>query len=85
MKKLRKEFNRLIEKYGLTHPIVIEYSNKLNNAILPIQIKREFDVNSYKAIKRRYLEDVLDIVEKYRLTIALKEQIGILNNQVIWE
>ena len=49
------------------------------------EIKREFDVNSYKAIKRRYLEDVLDIVEKYRLTIALKEQIGILNNQVIWE
>ena len=31
MKKLRKELNRLIEKYGLTHPIVIEYSNKLNN------------------------------------------------------
>ncbi len=49
------------------------------------EIKREFDVNSYKAIKRRYLEDVLDIVEKYRLTIALKEQISILNNQVIWE
>lgn len=49
------------------------------------EIKREFDVNSYKAIKRRYLEDVLGIVEKYRLTIALKEQISILNNQVIWE
>lgn len=49
------------------------------------EIKREFDVNSYKAIKRRYLEDVLDIVENYRLTIALKEQISILNNQVIWE
>ena len=49
------------------------------------EIKREFDVNSYKDIKRRYLEDVSDIVEKYRLTIALKEQIGILNNQVIWE
>ena len=49
------------------------------------EIKREFDVNSYKAIKRRYLEDVLGIVVKYRLTIALKEQISILNNQVIWE
>ena len=43
MKKLRKELNRLIEKYGLTHPIVIEYSNKL----LPIQIKR---LEKYKEI-----------------------------------
>lgn len=47
MKKLRKELNRLIEKYGLTHPIVIEYSNKLNNTILPIQIKR---LEEYKEI-----------------------------------
>ena len=51
MKKLRKELNRLIEKYGLTHPIVIEYSNKLNNAILPIQIKR---LEEYKEISNEW-------------------------------
>lgn len=51
MKKLRKELNRLIEKYGLTHPIVIEYSNKLNNAILPIQIKR---LEKYKEISNEW-------------------------------
>lgn len=46
------------------------------------QLKREFDVNSYKAIKRRYLSDALDIVAGYNLTIALKEQISMLNDQV---
>lgn len=46
------------------------------------QLKREFDVNSYKAIKRRYLSDALDIVDGYNLTIALKEQISMLNDQV---
>lgn len=51
MKKLRKELNRLIEKYGLTHPIVIEYSNKLNNAILPIQIKR---LEEYREISNEW-------------------------------
>lgn len=46
------------------------------------QLKREFDVNSYKAIKRKYLSDALDIVDDYSLTIALKEQINMLNEQV---
>lgn len=45
------------------------------------QLKREFDVNSYKAIKRKYLSDALDIVDDYNLTIALKEQINMLNEQ----
>ena len=48
------------------------------------QLKREFDVNSYKAIKRRYLNESIDIVEKYSLTIALNEQISMLNNQVVF-
>ncbi|WP_270670493.1 ORF6C domain-containing protein [Paraclostridium bifermentans] len=43
------------------------------------QLKREFDVNSYKAIKRKYLSDALDIVDDYNLIIALKEQINMLN------
>ncbi|TAN63540.1 hypothetical protein WS9_014910, partial [Paraclostridium sordellii 8483] len=48
------------------------------------QLKREFDVNSYKAIKRRYLNEVIDIVENYKSTIALNEQISMLNNQVVF-
>ena len=46
------------------------------------QLKREFGVNSYKAIKRKYLNEALDIVEKYNLTIALKEQIDMLRSQI---
>ncbi|MBN8046910.1 ORF6C domain-containing protein [Paraclostridium bifermentans] len=46
------------------------------------QLKREFDVNSYKAIKRKYLSDALNIVDDYNLTIVLKEQINMLNEQV---
>ena len=46
------------------------------------QLKREFDVNSYKAIKRRYLNEALDIVERYNLTISLNEQISMINSQV---
>lgn len=46
------------------------------------QLKREFGVNSYKAIKRKYLSEALDIVEKYNLTIALKEQIDMIRNQL---
>lgn len=48
------------------------------------QLKREFDVNSYKAIKRRHLNHAIDVVENYILTIALSDQISMLNNQVAW-
>lgn len=48
------------------------------------QLKREFGVNSYKAIKRKYLSEALDIVEKYNLTIALKEQIDMISSQMIF-
>lgn len=46
------------------------------------QLKREFDVNSYKAIKRKYLSEAIDIVERYNLTISLNEQISMMNSQV---
>ena len=46
------------------------------------QLKREFDVHSYKAIKRKYLSEALDIVERYNLTISLNEQISMINSQV---
>lgn len=40
MKRLRKKLNKLIKKYGLTHPKVIACSEKLNDAILPGQIMK---------------------------------------------
>lgn len=49
------------------------------------QLKREFDVKSYKAIKRRYLNNAIDIVENYSLTIALNEEVQLMNSQVSFE
>ena len=46
------------------------------------QLKREFDVNSFKAIKRRYLDDALNVVNKYKLTISLSDQINFINSRL---
>lgn len=46
------------------------------------QLKREFDVNSFKVIKRKHLKLALDIVENYSLTVALNEEVELMNSQV---
>ncbi|MFN1899914.1 ORF6C domain-containing protein [Clostridioides difficile] len=42
---------------------------------IPSQIKREFGVDSYKAIKRCQLDKVLEIVNSYKLPIVFEEEI----------
>ncbi|MFR3569553.1 MAG: ORF6C domain-containing protein [Paraclostridium sordellii] len=44
------------------------------------QLRREFGVTSYKAIKRRQLEQALKSVENYKLPIFLEEEINLINN-----
>ncbi|HBG2457520.1 ORF6C domain-containing protein [Clostridioides difficile] len=46
------------------------------------QIKREFGVDSYKAIKRCQLDKVLEIVNNYKLPIVFEEEIRLLNSQL---
>jgi len=46
------------------------------------QIKREFGVRSYKAIKRCQLNIAIEIVKKYEIPFILKDQIILLNNQM---
>lgn len=46
------------------------------------QLRREFGVRSYKAIKRKYLTRALEVVENYKLTIALNEEVNLMNSQV---
>jgi len=48
IKMLRIKLNMLIEKYGLTHPKVIECSKELDNLILNQQIIK---LNEYKGTK----------------------------------
>ncbi|HFQ8769775.1 ORF6C domain-containing protein [Clostridioides difficile] len=46
------------------------------------QIKREFGVDSYKAIKRCQLDKVLEIVNNYKLPIVFEDEIRLLNSQL---
>lgn len=45
------------------------------------QIRREFGVDSYKAIQRNKVQIVLEIVKDYKLPISLAETIANANNQ----
>ncbi|WP_144506668.1 ORF6C domain-containing protein [Bacillus mycoides] len=46
------------------------------------QLRRHFDVKSYKAIKRRYLEAAKNIVADYELPMVLSEEITFANSQI---
>lgn len=43
------------------------------------EIKRQFDVRSYKAIKRKHLDIAKEIVQKYQLPYALEQEIKEIN------
>lgn len=45
------------------------------------QIKREFDVNSYKAIKRSQLEVAMKILGEYKVPMALKSLVIFINSE----
>lgn len=84
-----EEITKLVKKVG-THALGGKGSNAYKNKSLRAkvysdiyrQLKREFDVNSFKAIKRRYLDDALNVVDKYKLTISLSDQINFLNSRL---
>jgi len=46
------------------------------------QLKREFGVTSYKAIKRNQCDIAVSIIKAYELPVILKEQVENLNNQL---
>ncbi|QTR83194.1 ORF6C domain-containing protein [Bacillus cytotoxicus] len=49
------------------------------------ELRRHFDVKSYKAIKRRYLEAAKKKIVEYELPIVLSEEIAQVNNQLTAE
>ena len=49
------------------------------------QIKREFGVNSYKALKRKQLDIAIDFVKNYELPMILADEIKAMNSQVALE
>ena len=82
-----EEISKLVRKIGL-----ITLGGKQSNAYRNIsirnkvysdiysQLKREFGVNSYKAIKRKNLQKALDVIGKYELPIHLEELILMHNS-----
>lgn len=48
------------------------------------QLKREFNVNSYKAIKRKYLDNALIIIENYNPPFILNDEISLKNTQFVF-
>lgn len=49
------------------------------------QLKREFGVNRYEAIKRGQLETAQRIVAEYKAPMVLADEIQVLNNQISYE
>ncbi|MDV3426698.1 MAG: ORF6C domain-containing protein [Bacillota bacterium] len=46
------------------------------------EIKRQFGLHSYKALKRSHLKIAIEIVEKYSTPLILQDKINLLNNQI---
>ncbi len=46
------------------------------------EVKRQFNVRSYKAIKRGQFEKAKDIIENYRLPLYLEDQVNLLNSKI---
>lgn len=49
------------------------------------ELKRQFQVTSYKSIKRRQCDTAISIIERYQLPVVLKEQIKDCNAQMSME
>lgn len=49
------------------------------------QLKREFDVNSYKAIKRKYMDRAISIIMNYKVPFILSDEIRMKNTQVAFK
>jgi hypothetical protein len=48
------------------------------------QLRREFGVRKYKAIKRSQLDIAIEIIEKYEVPFVLKDKINLVNNQIVY-
>lgn len=47
------------------------------------ELKRQFGVSTYKAIKRSQADKAVEIIQNYELPIILEEQIVDYNNQMV--
>jgi hypothetical protein len=84
-----KEIQSLVRKVGVKslggHEAPAYKDNSLRGKIysdIQRQLKREFNVRRYEAIKRCQLGKAREIIEGYRVPTALHDEITVKNNQV---
>ena len=49
------------------------------------ELKRQFQVSKYKAIKRKHFELAKKIIKSYSVPVLLKDEIDCLNNQLVFK
>ncbi|BFK81454.1 hypothetical protein I3900191A7_15990 [Clostridium baratii] len=49
------------------------------------ELKRQFQVSKYKAIKRKHFELAKKIIGSYSVPVLLKDEIDCLNNQLVFK
>ena len=85
-----KELQALVRKVGIK---VLGYKTPAYNdgslrtkvyTDIQHQLKREFGVTRYEAIKRKQLDKAKEILENYTVPVYLKEEIFNINNQEEW-
>lgn len=84
-----KELQSLVRKKGIKalggYKTIAYNDNSLRQKVyqdIQRQIKREFGVNRYEAIKRSQYVQAKYIVEYYTLPIILQDEVTLLNNQI---
>lgn len=84
MDKVKSIATKVLGGYGSP-----AYKNKsLSSRVyadIQYQIRREFQVRKYKAIKRKDLEKALDILSNYRAPLVLDDEIRQVNNHINFE
>ena len=82
-KALKKIANRVVvELLGGKQAPAYEPMSKKVFSDLYRQVHREFQISAVEEIKRKDLELAKEIISGYRLPIALKNEVELLNNQV---
>ncbi|MDU2156539.1 MAG: ORF6C domain-containing protein [Clostridium sp.] len=86
-----KELQALVRKIGISvlggKGSIAYKDNSLRGKVyadIQHQLKREFGVTRYEAIKRCQLNKAIDIVSNYKVPLVLGDEIIKLNNQIHW-
>jgi len=84
MERVRSIATKILGGYGSPAYKNRSLSSRVYSDI-QYQIRREFQVRKYKAIKRKDLEKALEILSNYKAPLVLADEIRQINNQIDFE